>query len=237
MSADPRDDLANFLRENVTDPEAVEELLTLIEDALTHTVKGRIPRAELKEETQRLASTAKAFAKALEFTLLRDLPEGNQTANELRFFLRNSKFLARGGDLADRDDAERAMEEARRFDRVAAPIIYNPQSILDAANAIAELAERLISSNVEKAVLARKGKPPNEARIGLGFELAGLWTWATGKRPTYSGAASIDKPGTLFGTFVVLVSALPGGNLIIDSDLPRFIREAASAWNEGGVKC
>ena len=80
-------------------------------------------------------------------------------------------------------------------------------------------------------VLSRQGKPPNEARIGLGIELAGLWVMLTGRRPTASGSASLDHPGTLFGQFVVLVAGLlPHGHIITNGDLSRFIREAVSSW-------
>jgi hypothetical protein len=96
--------------------------------------------------------------------------------------------------------------------------------------AIAEASKTLLDSKLAHPVLPRKGKPVNEERWQLGFELAGLWHMATGKVPTASSSASLECPGTSFGRFVVLAAETFEQRNAIEIGFAGFLRRACSDY-------
>jgi hypothetical protein len=217
-----REKLENLLVKHIRSETSVEEVIQLAEDALKRATADRVSRVELKIKAENLEEASRAIAKAL------------GPARDLHFFLRMAKTLATQS-LDTVDGATRGLEEGREFDKKTKCIFSDLKRIQSAFLEIAEACKTLTDKKREYPVFPREGSPVDELKRQLGFELAALWHWATGKVPAASGSASCDKPGTPFGSFIALAAATSGKNDFIKSGFAGFLRRVCSDYRKSSV--
>jgi hypothetical protein len=195
----------------------IVDAVAAVKDAFDRAAKRRPLRSELRTKAEHLEKASREIVKAL------------GSAKDLHFFLRRAKTLANDG-LASDVGQSHALSEARMFDDKARIIFSNLRDIRSGFLAIAEASKTLLDSKRAHPVFPREGKPVNEERRQLGIDLAGLWHMATGKLPTTSGSASLERPGSPFGRFVVLAAETFERRDAIEVGFAGLLRRACSDY-------
>ena len=212
-----REQLKRLLEKHIQSEISAEEVIQLAEDAFRRAAAPRPSRAVLGAKAERLGKAAREIAKAL------------GSVGDLHFFLREV-VLAAAKAKAKGSDKERDIERKsirREFDKKTKPVFSNLETLQEAFRTIAEACDALTDPNCARPVFSREGKPVDEGKKQLGFELAALWHWATGKSPAASGSASFDRPGTPFGCFVALCAQTSKKRTFWKMALPLSCGESA----------
>ena len=207
--------LQQFLSKHVDSARSVADLIQETERAFKRAAKSRPSRVELRTKAENLQKASREIARSL------------GSANELHFFLRMARTLASDSD----DGARRGLEEARAFDEKTKIIFANWRALEVGFQTIAEACETLTDANQKRPVFPKEGRPVDEEKKQLGFELAALWHWATGKAPAFSGSATFDKPGSEFGAFVALAAEAYGKDNLIKG-FAAFVRRACEDYRQ-----
>ncbi len=194
----------------------VEQVVTEAERAMERAARPQIPRVKLKQHAEKLAKASAHLIRALA-----PLKRDPKLANELYWMMQHVRAYSSGegfGTPPKNGDVEAgkpvpipsARIEATEFRGKTGIIFDNLPAIVAGLQALESAAWLLIAgkNQVAAPVLAREGKPQNEARFELGLRLAHLFTSFAGEAPTYTGKATIEKPGTDFGRFVALAAEM-----------------------------
>jgi hypothetical protein len=213
------DDLRALLVGNGCREDDLPDLIGAAEDAFDRAIKKRPSRSELRMKAVALEKASCEVAEALE------------SAKDLHFFLRMADTLS-PAELDSDDGLKHGLQEARKFDDETKIIFSNLRNIRLGFLAIAKACKTLTDANRPNPVLSREGKPIDEERQQIGFELAALWHGATGKLPTASGSASPENPGAPFGRFVILAADHCGKRDLINIGFAAFVRRACSEYRK-----